>query len=330
LPMPNQRPLEQTKHDLFSDTFPTSSALQWHPRFDCVIRVTMSEAGECHGAPGDPAVLDWARVQLPNAWPDRLRFTRPRDLWAFLRRIVGPRVAVELPADLPGRERLPSYLLQEFHHLPNGTYSSLMAAAYADWFDRVMFGVMRKMRRTVARALVGDEPVLDLGCGAGGLAGALRAQGAMDVWGLDACPYLLKCAAQRHPEVRFVQGLAESTGFPAERFAAVGACFLFHELPPEVADAALAEVHRILAPGGRLAIAEPARENLMVRSLRELVRRGGVRALYFAALARTMYEPAVAGWHARDLAAWFPRFGFTVERDETRIPVRFVVARKRG
>jgi ubiquinone/menaquinone biosynthesis C-methylase UbiE len=291
----------------------------------------MSGAEEIGEAPQrDPVVLDWANMRLPAAWPDELNLLWPGDLLAFVRHVVGPRKTVELPDDLPGRERLPSYLLQEFHHLPNGTYSERVATAYADWFDRVMLGVMRATRRSVARALSSCDVVLDVGCGAGGLAGTLREQGATEVWGLDACPYLLKCAARRHPDVRFVQGLAEATGFPDERFAGIGASFLFHELPPEIADHCLAELYRILKPGGVLAIAEPAREQLVIDSARNLLRAGGLRALYFGMLARVTYEPAVAAWHARDLAPWFPRSGFTLERDESRIPVRQILARKRA
>lgn len=289
----------------------------------------MLPAGGSRGAQRcDPVLVDWANVHLPHAWPDELNLLRPRDLLLFVRRVVGPRRRVELPEGLPGRDLLPAYLLQEFHHLPNGTYSKEVAIAYATWFDRVMLGVMRKARRTVARALADCEVVLDVGCGAGGLAGALREVGVREVWGLDPCPYLLQCAARRYSDVHFVQGLAEATGFPDQRFAGIGASFLFHELPPDVADHSLAELHRILQPGGLVALAEPAREQRVMSNARALLRLGGLRALYFGILARFVYEPALSGWHARDLASWFARFGFRVEQDESRIPVRHILARK--
>ncbi|HVM96174.1 MAG TPA: class I SAM-dependent methyltransferase [Candidatus Acidoferrales bacterium] len=276
----------------------------------------------------DPPLLDWASAPLPPAWPDQLNFLRPADLFRFLRRIIGGRRPVELPEGLPGRERLPAYLLKEFHHLPNGTYSKRVSNAYARWFDRVMLGTMPATRRRVAGALRGCDAALDVGCGAGDLAGALREQGTSEVWGLDACSYLLNCAARRHPNVRFVQGLVEESGFPDERFAGIGACFLFHELPPDAADRCLTEIHRILKPGGVLSIAEPAREHFVMRSLRGLVKLGGWRAIYFGILGRVVYEPAVAAWHSRQLSDWFPRFGFTLEQDESRTPFRFIVARK--
>jgi hypothetical protein len=113
---------------------------------------------------------------LPKIFAKRKEVTDKESL-LFVRRILGPRRRVELPDGLPGREILPPYLLQEFHHLPNGTYSEGAASAYTDWFDRVMLGVMRTARQGVARALSGCEVVLDAGCGAGGLAGILRAGG---------------------------------------------------------------------------------------------------------------------------------------------------------
>jgi ubiquinone/menaquinone biosynthesis C-methylase UbiE len=289
----------------------------------------MVQASATRGATGgDPVALDWANLDLPDAWPDKLNLLRPTDLLTFIRRIIGPRTRVELPDGLPGRQFLPTYLLEEFHHLPNGTYSERMASAYADWFDRVMLGTIRGARRAVAHSLLACSGVLDVGCGAGGLAGALHEQGANDVWALDACPYLLKYAARRNPGVKFVQGLAEATGFPSERFDGVGACFLFHELPSGVADRCLGELHRILKPGGLLSIAEPAREHAAVQSVRGLLRLGGLRALYFGLLARVVYEPLLTAWHSRDVATSFPRFGFVVESDETRTPFRMIVARK--
>ena len=41
---------------------------------------------------------------------------------------------------------LPPYLLQEFHGMPNGYYSSTVAAGYARGFEVVMLGRMRALR----------------------------------------------------------------------------------------------------------------------------------------------------------------------------------------
>ena len=274
----------------------------------------------------DPIAADWGTMQLPDAWPDQLDLRRPAHLVRYVRGWVDGRRKVEVPADLPGASLLPSYLKQEFHHLPNGVYSKRHADSYARWFDRLMLGHTVRERRRLAAALVGSRAVLDVGCGSGGLAGAFDAAGIPEVWGLDPSPYLLQLASRRFTRVRFVQGLAERTGFRNARFDGVGACFLFHELPPRIADAALVEIRRILAPGGRLVIAEPSPVQFRVRDWRTLARRTGWRGLYFAAMAKGVYEPFVAAWHRRDLPAWLASGGFRVLDDEPGMPIRFVSA----
>jgi ubiquinone/menaquinone biosynthesis C-methylase UbiE len=281
------------------------------------------------GVASDPIVVDWGNVTLPDAWCDRLDLSAPRELWQYGRGWFGARRKVVLPPGMPGAERLPAYLRQEFHHLPNGVYSKRHADGYSRWFDRLMLGASVAARRRLAAELAGSRAVLDVGCGTGGLAGALHAAGIPEVWGLEPSPYLLQIAAPRHPAVRFVQGVVESTGFASARFDGVGACFFFHELPPRAADAALDEVHRIVVPGGRLVIAEPSPVQFHVRDWRALLRRSGRRGLYFFLVANWMYEPFVQGWHRRDVAPWLEAHGFSLESDETGMPIRFITARRR-
>jgi ubiquinone/menaquinone biosynthesis C-methylase UbiE len=276
----------------------------------------------------DPIAVDWGNVTLPDAWPDQLNLRSPRELWAYVRGWFRTRRKVVFPPDLPGAERLPAYLRQEFHHLPNGVYSKRHADGYARWFDRLMLGHTVKARARLAARLAGCRAALDVGCGTGGLAGALRAAGIPEVWALEPSPYLLQLAAPRHPDVRFVQGVVESTGFPSGRFDGVGACFLFHELPARAADAALDELRRILVPGGRLVIAEPSPVQFHVRDWRALLWRSGRLGLYFFLVAHWMHEPFVQGWHRRDVRPWLEAHGFTLVEDETGMPIRFITARR--
>jgi ubiquinone/menaquinone biosynthesis C-methylase UbiE len=274
----------------------------------------------------DPEPFDWAGANLPDGWPDRLRLRDPVDLVAFLRRLLGRRRRVEVPDSLPGADTLPEYLRQEFHHLPNGNYSKRIVAGYARSFDLLMLGRARRARRAIARRLAACRRVLDVGCGAGGLAGALLAAGVPEVWGLDASPYLLREAARKHPRVRLVQGLAERSRFADGRFDGAGACFLFHELPPAVADRALAELHRILAPGATLVIVEPSPLQFRPRELARFVRSNGLAGVYFWLLARSVHEPFAAAWHRRDVLAWMTSHGFALREDVNGMPLRLMSA----
>jgi len=156
--------------------------------------------------PADPPVPDWRAIELPDAWPDRLSVRRPAEAWRWIRCFLGARQRVELPPGLPGAGRLPRYVLQGFHNLPNGNFSKTVTRSYVTGFDRVMLGRMRAARRRLAGYLAGSRAALDVGTGGGRTAAALRASGVPEVWAIDPSPYLLKHAASDHPDIRFVQG----------------------------------------------------------------------------------------------------------------------------
>jgi ubiquinone/menaquinone biosynthesis C-methylase UbiE len=91
--------------------------------------------------------------------------------------------------------------------------------------------------------------VLDLGCGKGRFARHLRDLGA-EVVGLDPSSGMLS-----HAEgLDRVKGSATRLPFASGRFDAAIAIEVFEHLPPGRIDAALAEVARVLAPGGKIAI----------------------------------------------------------------------------
>jgi ubiquinone/menaquinone biosynthesis C-methylase UbiE len=275
------------------------------------------------------APVDWSTASLPLAWPDGAgsRGARWRRFWGAL---TSGRNAVTLPDDLPGKSWLPAYLLREFHRMPNGYYSAMQARGYDRGFEAAMLGRMKDARGRITDRLRHARRALDLGCGTGRLAVSLADAGVPEVTGLDPCPYLLQLAARRSSNVHFVQGLAEQTDFDDGRFDAIGACFVFHELPSQVADRALAEAHRTLAPGGLLAITEPSPEQLHERSPWALYRQGGLAALWFRAVALVAREPYIDEWHAKDPGPWLDRAGFDLLEDETSIPFRHLLARKRA
>lgn len=276
---------------------------------------------------GDVSSLDWAAIDLPDAWPDRLNLLRPADLVLFLKYVTGfRRSKVVLPEGMPGIERIPRYVLQEFHNLPNGNYSKKITQGYVIGFDRAMLGRMEAAREEIAQAMSHCRSVLDVGCGGGRLAAALKRVGVEDVWGLDPSPYLLQYAARRNPDVGFVQGIAEDTGFAAGRFDGIATCFLFHEIPPKSFERSLEEFGRVLKPGGLLAICEPS--VLQFDSIGSLLRQSGLSGVYFGCLARFVFEPFVKAWHKQDLPGQLERYGFEVIQDTDSVPLRCLLARK--
>jgi ubiquinone/menaquinone biosynthesis C-methylase UbiE len=280
----------------------------------------------------DPIVPDWAAIALPDTWPDSLDLRRPRDIWQLMRALVGNSKPVQLPADMPGANSIPKYILQEFHNMPNGNYSRRFTRGYITGFNRAMLGEINKSHTRIAQQLaekpaVKNGSVLDVGCGGGGLAGALQQAGVVDVWGLDPSPYLLQHAAQDWPDIRFVQGVAENTGFADARFDAITACFLLHEIPPRYIAKCVAEWARILKPGGWISLCEPSPVQLQKKPL-QLWREYGWRGLYFSIMAKKTYEPFVAAWHQQDLPTLLQQHGFELVQHELGMPMRHVLARK--
>lgn len=272
------------------------------------------------------STIDWAAVDLPDAWPDRLDWRHPATPVRLLRRVfAGTRGRVQLPDGLPGADGMPKYVLQEFHNLPNGNYSKRISAGYARGFDRVMLGTMAEGRARIAQALAGAGDAVDLGCGGGHTAAVLHAAGIPNVVGLDPSPYLLQFAARTYPGPRWRQGLAENTGLPTASVDAAAACFLLHEVPPRYLLQVLAEVRRILRPGGRLAVLEPSPLQWRLPSL-QVLRQFGWRGLYFKWLSLRAFEPFVAAWHGQPFTELLAAHGFRVETDDTGCPFRFVVA----
>ena len=89
--------------------------------------------------------------------------------------------------------------------------------------------------------------VLDVCCGPGLVAGAAVARGA-SATGVDFSSAMLAIARAAQPDVAFSQGDAEALPYADASFDAVVANFGVHHVPHPTA--ALAEMHRVLAPGG--------------------------------------------------------------------------------
>jgi ubiquinone/menaquinone biosynthesis C-methylase UbiE len=265
--------------------------------------------------------VDWANLTLPVTWPDQLNLRNPLSIVRVLSHLCRKRPKVVIPGDWPGMDWIPAYVLQEFHHLPNGNYSDVLTRGYITGFDRFMLGQMQRVREHIAGRLAACHSILDLGCGGGKTAAAIHAKGITDVWGLEPSPYLLRHAARNYPHIRFVQGVMEKLPFPNQRFDGISACFVFHEVPPLYIRQALEEISRVLKPGGLLVIAEPSPIQLR-DSFFAMIRKFGWQGGYFQLLARLLHEPFVNAWHAFALADEAAKKALHVLEESEGMPVK--------
>jgi demethylmenaquinone methyltransferase/2-methoxy-6-polyprenyl-1,4-benzoquinol methylase len=97
------------------------------------------------------------------------------------------------------------------------------------------------------------ERILDVAAGTGTSSAALARSGA-SVVALDFSPGMVAEGRRRHPKLEFVEGDAEKLPFPDDSFDAVTISFGLRNVEhPKVA---LAEMYRVLKPGGRLVVCE--------------------------------------------------------------------------
>ena len=123
-----------------------------------------------------------------------------------------------------------------------------VAADYGDTFAAATSGFVEPLLD--AACVTANTRSLDLCCGPGLVAGAAAARGAT-VSGVDFSSAMLAIARAAQPHVEFSQGDAEALPYADGSFDAVVANFGVHHVPHPTA--ALAEMHRVLASGGRAA-----------------------------------------------------------------------------
>ncbi len=99
------------------------------------------------------------------------------------------------------------------------------------------------------RHLAGAQRLLDVGCGEGQVARRAARAGATTVVGCDPSATQVVAARERAGGPVYTRADADRLPVPNESFDAVVACLVFEHI--DAVDAALAEVARVLVPGGR-------------------------------------------------------------------------------
>jgi ubiquinone/menaquinone biosynthesis C-methylase UbiE len=116
-------------------------------------------------------------------------------------------------------------------------------------------------------ALQPGERVLDAGCGPGTMAirMAEKVSPAGEVAGIDASAEMIEAARRKAKKAkspaRFEAAAIESLPFADGTFDVATSTFMLHHLPEDVQAKGLAEVRRVLKPGGRFVIVDFASES---------------------------------------------------------------------
>jgi demethylmenaquinone methyltransferase/2-methoxy-6-polyprenyl-1,4-benzoquinol methylase len=164
-----------------------------------------------------------------------------------------------------------------------------------DAMNRLLtFGLDRGWRRrALAHIRVGPgDRVLDVACGTGDLAEMSRALGAR-VFAVDFAPQMLRGARERGIDACFFLGDAERLPLPDAAVSVVTCGFALRNFAS--LEGALAEMARVLEPGGRIALIEVNRpRHRMVAA---------AHSLYFDRVV-----PRVGGWLAdREAYRYLPQ-----------------------
>ncbi len=103
------------------------------------------------------------------------------------------------------------------------------------------------------------ERVVDLGCGTGVFTSLFKHEHGLNISGLDISALSMERAQRDYPEIPFMTGDVEYLPYPDDHFDGVTMVGVVHHFPEP--EKFIAEVYRILKPGGRFVAFDPNRRN---------------------------------------------------------------------
>lgn len=249
----------------------------------------------------------------------------PRVLWRSRRRNFR-----DLPSGV-ALEHYPAYFRRNFHWQTDGYLSRRSAELYDVGVEILFLGLADVMRRQVIppvvqhlrRERVERPRILDVACGTGRT--LLQMSAALPrakLYGLDLSPYYVQAARELLSDVAdasLVAENAEQMPFADDWFDVVTSVYLFHELPRNARRNVLAEMYRVLAPGGLVVVEDSAQ----YAESPDLV-------FFLERFSEEFHEPFHRDYLADDLASALAEVGFEVRESSPCYLSKVVVARKPG
>ncbi len=281
---------------------------------------------------------DLANVDA-GLYPRELLFDIPvRQFLRSLPRLVAdtPRVVKRMRSgdyqDIPSvdKQRYPAYYRRNFHWQTDGYFSEHSAEVYELGVELLFRGTADVMRRQVippitrfirAQQHTNRLRLLDVACGTGRTLHQIwRTHPNLRLWGVDLSPAYVRAARKRLSrvdELAIAVENAEALPFADGTFDVATSVYLFHELPRNARRNVIAELHRVVRPGGLVVIEDSAQlaESAEIgTALREF--------------PREFHEPFYADYLGDDLSVMLEEAGFAVESVEPHLVAKVVVARR--
>jgi ubiquinone/menaquinone biosynthesis C-methylase UbiE len=186
------------------------------------------------------------------------------------RRLTGKGTEVR---DDPASEGFPAYFRQNFHWQSGGWLTQESAELYDFQVETIFTGSAGAMRRATALALFAesmngqDQRALtcaEIACGTGQFAAeVMRNYPRLNLTAFDMSPAYAAKAARAlatYGGASAITGAAEAMPFDDASLDRAVCIYLFHELPPKIRKAVVAEAARAMKPGGVFILADALQE----------------------------------------------------------------------
>jgi ubiquinone/menaquinone biosynthesis C-methylase UbiE len=259
--------------------------------------------------------LESSRLYLKDAWEVDAR-----------RRRKGGREVPQRPNSAPN---LPAYYLQNFHFQSGGWLSEESARLYDTQVEVLFTGAADVMRRAalaeIGRELRGKDQrkvrYLEAACGSGRfLRQTLDAFPRLNAEAFDLSPSYCEAAREAvrdWPHAKISTADVTAMPFADGEFDIIGNIYLFHELPPIVRRQAVAELARVIKPGGMFVFADSVQ-----------VKDAPAFSDSIEHFPDLFHEPYYRSYLRTDLEALFAESGFAAERETVSFLTKVIAFRR--